>query len=1157
MAHGQGGAGDFGWSYDSSSNTSGGAGAVGGYSPAAASQQQQNGNRRLDRTDSEEVQALGRSLGLTGGEFGGPSSAGPSYGAFDPLDHARLSPSVFDLNRPPQFALPRFASGGPSDPFGLGVGVADPQITRDGASPMPLDWTSFGGSGLTPRAEQPSGTSPFYPSSFASTSQQAGQLFQQPAQQLQQQQQQYQPYQQQPQQNYRERDSVSSAASSSNYQTSASTALTQNPSARSSLSCPQGDPSASTSGSTLSTAAHASGFPSAGPSGTLIAPTQSDLESPIYAPYGSSVISVSTQPNTAYKMPPLSVNLPPSQAGPRPFNPSELGLPAPPPPGASNNFAGLYSASGFDMLGVLARVAARPNPQIQIGPVDNSCAFAVVDARRWDQPLVFVSDTFVRMTGYTNEEIIGRNCRFLQSPGGNTVQGAPRKYTDGNAAWHMRQHIQAGKESQSSLINYTKDGRPFINLVTIIPICWDTEEVAYFVGFQVDLVDQPNAILNRMRDGSYVVNYSLVGQQYSSAIIPNPSISDDSGRTVSMQTIENGGSNGNGDALVIGGGLAGNHPEPDEWSMQDYQTDQLDVSTDPMQQQYQQQQQTMSTQQVPGSSASTVGTQPLLRASAAATAAPARLSAADQMAGVGGERSQKTDVQLLDQVAQRGIDSLTLDVDRRAFHKLLLGEADDFVHVLSLKGSLLYCSPSVTRLLEYEPGELVGSTLSSLCHPSDVVPVMRQLKEASSISQPFVKLLYRIRRKYSGWLWIEAMGKLHIEPGKGRKCVIAVARPRDVAQMHWNELRQGGGLGDTEFFVKLGERGTVLHSTIGVQSVLGCLPQETVGCSLLDLALPEFRSQLDVAIQQAQLGVPGSVQYKLKNRKGGVVEVVTRFYPRHPDQTDAAVPQDLPIAPTHRTIMAQTNEVSSEQRKVVSLFALSAPVYTSTTTSTAPSPANSDATSSSDSSSQAGSAAGSNKFQSTFKTLAHPSTVNDNVFDELETRRPTSWQFELHQLQNLNKKLREEKEHLLQRRRKRSSVYSAMSRKNSASASDAGSRASSGISRVCQNCGRTDSPEWRSGPNGKKTLCNSCGLRWAKGLKQAAQAAATAASVDGSQGQNSPTSSTNSALAALAPLSISNPSGLQSPSRQYSFALPPVAEDGASGSGTWSLPPQS
>ncbi|PIL24287.1 transcription factor [Ganoderma sinense ZZ0214-1] len=33
---------------------------------------------------------------------------------------------------------------------------------------------------------------------------------------------------------------------------------------------------------------------------------------------------------------------------------------------------------------------------------------------------------------------------------------------------------------------------------------------------------------------------------------------------------------------------------------------------------------------------------------------------------------------------------------------------------------------------------------------------------------------------------------------------------------------------------------------------------------------------------------------------------------------------------------------------------------------------------------------------------------------------------------------------------------------------------------VCVTCGRTDSPEWRKGPNGPKTLCNACGLRWAK-----------------------------------------------------------------------------
>lgn len=61
--------------------------------------------------------------------------------------------------------------------------------------------------------------------------------------------------------------------------------------------------------------------------------------------------------------------------------------------------AGLYSASGFDLLGVLARVAARPFPQIAIGPVDTSCSFLVVDAKQFDCPIIYASDTFSKLTG--------------------------------------------------------------------------------------------------------------------------------------------------------------------------------------------------------------------------------------------------------------------------------------------------------------------------------------------------------------------------------------------------------------------------------------------------------------------------------------------------------------------------------------------------------------------------------------------------------------------------------------------------------------------------------------------------------------------------------------------------------------------------------------
>ena len=410
-----------------------------------------------------------------------------------------------------------------------------------------------------------------------------------------------------------------------------------------------------------------------------------------------------------------------------------------------------------------------------------------------------------------------------------------------------------------------------------IPICWDTEEIAYFVGFQVDLVDQPNAILDRMRDGSYVVNYSLVGNAYNTTILRNPSViassEADSNKTISMQSIELGGVM---EAL-------------DEWAMPDDQPEEQmqDLALVPQQQQQQQQrasptsssasqqqpaQQQQQQQQRPRNGGGSVAGS----VSSAGTVAPQTVKPTPgaAMGGAGGEPSTKTDDELLNIVMSRGAGALELEPDKRAFNKLLLGHADDFIHVLSLKGSLLYCSPAVARVLEYEASELVGATLSSLCHPSDVVPVMRQLKDASSASNPHVRLLYRIRRKHSGYVWIESIGKLHIEPGKGRKAVIAVARPRDVLQMNWNELRQSGGLGDTEFWLKLNPRGTVLAATYGTQMLLGTQPQDLVGSSLLEYVIPENHGAVEVALQQAQLGAPATVQYKVRGRRG-MIDVVT------------------------------------------------------------------------------------------------------------------------------------------------------------------------------------------------------------------------------------------------------------------------------------------
>lgn len=139
----------------------------------------------------------------------------------------------------------------------------------------------------------------------------------------------------------------------------------------------------------------------------------------------------------------------------------------------------------------------RPNPKINIGAVDLSCAFVLCDIWQQDHPIVYVSDAFERLTGYTKDEIVGQNCRFLQDPNGHIRAGARRSFVDGQTVYRLRSTIHDRSEIQASIINYRKGGQPFMNLITMIPVQWDSEDYRFYVGFQVDLVEKPDAVTRR------------------------------------------------------------------------------------------------------------------------------------------------------------------------------------------------------------------------------------------------------------------------------------------------------------------------------------------------------------------------------------------------------------------------------------------------------------------------------------------------------------------------------------------------------------------------------------------------------------------------------------------------------------------------------------
>nr|AML77624.1 putative LOV domain-containing protein [Ignatius tetrasporus] len=104
--------------------------------------------------------------------------------------------------------------------------------------------------------------------------------------------------------------------------------------------------------------------------------------------------------------------------------------------------------------------------------------FVISDPTLPDCPIVFASDAFLELTGYSREEVLGRNCRFLQGPD-----------TDTRAVSEIRDAIKNRTECTVRLINYTKSGKPFWNMFTLAPMADADGSVRFFVGVQVDVTD--------------------------------------------------------------------------------------------------------------------------------------------------------------------------------------------------------------------------------------------------------------------------------------------------------------------------------------------------------------------------------------------------------------------------------------------------------------------------------------------------------------------------------------------------------------------------------------------------------------------------------------------------------------------------------------------
>lgn len=95
-----------------------------------------------------------------------------------------------------------------------------------------------------------------------------------------------------------------------------------------------------------------------------------------------------------------------------------------------------------------------------------------------DRPLIFINDGFERLTGYSKEDVVGKNCRFLQ---GEETDQAPIE--------ELRRAIRSGEQTTVELLNYKKDGTPFWNRLSITPLKDQNGMTTHYVGVQSDITE--------------------------------------------------------------------------------------------------------------------------------------------------------------------------------------------------------------------------------------------------------------------------------------------------------------------------------------------------------------------------------------------------------------------------------------------------------------------------------------------------------------------------------------------------------------------------------------------------------------------------------------------------------------------------------------------
>lgn len=107
---------------------------------------------------------------------------------------------------------------------------------------------------------------------------------------------------------------------------------------------------------------------------------------------------------------------------------------------------------------------------------NSTFGISVAETKNNDLPLVYVNPAFTRITGYTKQDSIGQNCRFMKGP-----------ETSEEALVGIREALRNKRVHSVELINYRKNGQKFWNRLTLFPVGGKPEQPDFIVGYQIDV----------------------------------------------------------------------------------------------------------------------------------------------------------------------------------------------------------------------------------------------------------------------------------------------------------------------------------------------------------------------------------------------------------------------------------------------------------------------------------------------------------------------------------------------------------------------------------------------------------------------------------------------------------------------------------------------